>query len=66
MTTRFLLPRFCIVATLSFACLTVTWAAEAPSMKKWEKGKGWGWVWGKEDEVGALNEMTDTSRPVGG
>jgi len=31
-------------------------------LKKWEKGKGWGWVWGKEDEVGALNEMTDASR----
>ena len=31
-------------------------------MKKWEKGKGWGWVWGSEDEVGALNEMTDTSK----
>lgn len=26
--------------------------------KKWEKGKGWGWVWGKDDEVGALNAMT--------
>src|SRR5262245_9599792 len=32
------------------------------SMKKWEKGKGWGWVWGKDDEVGALNEMTEASR----
>lgn len=31
-------------------------------MKKWTKGKGWGWVWGPEDEVGALNEMTDASR----
>jgi kynurenine formamidase len=31
-------------------------------MKKWQKGKGWGWVWGKDDEVGALNELTDSSR----
>jgi kynurenine formamidase len=31
-------------------------------LKKWQKGKGWGWVWGKEDEVGALNELTDASR----
>jgi kynurenine formamidase len=31
-------------------------------MKKWTQGKGWGWVWGPEDEVGALNEMTDASR----
>jgi kynurenine formamidase len=26
--------------------------------KGWTKGKGWGWVWGKDDEVGALNAMT--------
>jgi len=32
------------------------------SLQKWTKGKGWGWVWGKDDEVGALNEMTDASR----
>ena len=31
-------------------------------MQKWKKGQGWGWVWGKEDEVGALNEMSDASR----
>ena len=31
-------------------------------MKKWEKGKGWGWVWGPEDEVGSLNEMTPASK----
>ena len=31
-------------------------------MKKWTKGKGWGWVWGPQDEVGNLNEMTDASR----
>lgn len=35
---------------------------QQPQMKKWQKGKGWGWVWGKDDEVGALNEMTDGSR----
>ncbi|HEY2951595.1 MAG TPA: cyclase family protein [Verrucomicrobiae bacterium] len=37
-------------------------SADAPPMQKWQKGKGWGWVWGKEDEAGALNEMTDASR----
>jgi kynurenine formamidase len=36
--------------------------AQDAGMKKWTKGKGWGWVWGPEDEVGALNEMTDASR----
>jgi kynurenine formamidase len=39
-----------------------TGAADASSLQKWQKGKGWGWVWGKDDEVGALNEMTEASR----
>ena len=26
--------------------------------KKWEKGKGWGWVWGDDDELGNLNELS--------
>jgi kynurenine formamidase len=26
--------------------------------KGWTKDKGWGWTWGKDDEVGALNAMT--------
>ena len=37
-------------------------AAQDSGMKKWVKGKGWGWVWGPQDEVGVLNEMTDASR----
>jgi kynurenine formamidase len=37
-------------------------AAQDAGMKKWVKGKGWGWVWGPQDEVGNLNEMTDASR----
>ena len=37
--------------------------AESPAkLKGWTKGRGWGWVWGKDDEVGALNAMTDASR----
>lgn len=35
---------------------------EAPALKGWTKGKGWGWVWGAEDEVGNLNALTDASR----
>lgn len=32
-------------------------------VKGWQKGKGWGPIWGKDDEVGALNAMTpDTIR----
>ncbi|MBD0271052.1 MAG: hypothetical protein ICV73_03895, partial [Acetobacteraceae bacterium] len=37
-------------------------AAQDAGMKRWKQGTGWGWVWGPEDEVGALNEMTDASR----
>lgn len=33
-----------------------------PRMKRWKEGVGWGWVWGPEDEIGALNEMTEASR----
>jgi kynurenine formamidase len=35
--------------------LTVTLSA---TPKNWQEGKGWGWVWGVDDEVGSLNEMT--------
>ncbi|PYV10738.1 MAG: hypothetical protein DMG07_20530, partial [Acidobacteria bacterium] len=24
----------------------------------WTQGKGWGWIWGQSDEVGALNAVT--------
>src|SRR3954464_327113 len=36
--------------------------SDAGAIKGWRKGKGWGWIWGKDDEVGALNAMTDASR----
>ncbi|GIW81601.1 MAG: cyclase [Gemmatales bacterium] len=35
--------------------------AKPRTLKKWKPGKGWGWVWGKDDEVGSLNEMTPES-----
>ena len=31
--------------------------AQGPEPSKWERGKGWGWVWGETDEVGNLNEL---------
>lgn len=31
-------------------------------LRGWTQGKGWGWVWGKTDEVGSLNALTDASR----
>jgi kynurenine formamidase len=30
-------------------------------MSHWQKGKGWGWIWGAEDEIGALNAITPES-----
>src|SRR5262245_35270338 len=32
--------------------------AKEPAIKGWKKGTGWGWIWGKDDEVGSLNAMT--------
>jgi kynurenine formamidase len=40
-------------ALLAAAALTL-----AQSPKGWTKGKGYGWVYGKQDEVGALNAIT--------
>jgi kynurenine formamidase len=36
----------------------------APSepIRGWQKGKGWGWIWGKDDEIGSLNALSDSSR----
>jgi kynurenine formamidase len=36
--------------------------AQAEPIRGWKKGQGWGWIWGKDDEVGALNALTDRSR----
>ena len=33
--------------------------ADSAKIKGWRAGVGWGWIWGKEDEVGALNAMTN-------
>ncbi len=37
--------------------------AQTDTIRGWEKGKGWGWIWGKDDEVGSLNAL---SEPVAG
>jgi kynurenine formamidase len=31
------------------------------SIKGWKQGQGWGWIWGKDDEVGSLNALTPQS-----
>jgi hypothetical protein len=53
--------RFLVAASLVAFAATGA-AAQDAGMKKWVKGKGWGWVWGPQDEVGNLNEMTDATR----
>lgn len=42
--------------------VAVAQSTDAPAIKGWQKGKGWGWIWGKDDEVGALNGLTAESR----
>ena len=32
------------------------------TIRGWEKGTGWGWIWGKDDEIGSLNALTNESR----
>ncbi|GAC1472683.1 MAG: cyclase family protein [Isosphaeraceae bacterium] len=50
-------------ATMGFVGVAGPRATAAePRVKGWVKGKGWGWIWGKDDEVGALNAMTDATR----
>lgn len=55
-------PWLCAVAALVVCGWLLAADGNAPGLKKWQRGKGWGWVWGPDDEVGALNEMTDASR----
>ncbi|MBI3857242.1 MAG: cyclase family protein [Planctomycetes bacterium] len=56
--------RLAIVGALvvGAACSVAAVGGLPQDLKKWQKGKGWGWVWGAQDEVGSLNEMTDASR----
>ncbi|MBX6311576.1 MAG: cyclase family protein, partial [Isosphaeraceae bacterium] len=36
--------------------------AQGPATNGGRQGKGWGWVWGQDDQVGSLNAMTAQSR----
>ena len=37
--------------------------ARAPAgLRGWKQGTGWGWIWGPDDEVGALNAMSNETR----
>lgn len=58
---------FVAIALLSFGWIAGSQFAAgenaaASNIKGWKQGVGWGWIWGKEDQVGALNAMTNESR----
>ena len=58
-------PYFLTAALLLTVLATVSLGyalSGGAAMEGWKAGRGWGWVWGKEDQVGSLNAMTDTSR----
>ena len=57
-----------LVATLS-AAIAITWLSAQPhaegnkpasaKISGWKPGVGWGWIWGPNDEVGALNALNE-------
>ncbi|MDX1945049.1 MAG: cyclase family protein [Pirellulaceae bacterium] len=57
-----LIPLFLASAWFAGAHFAAGQAESGPAIKGWKPGVGWGWIWGKDDEVGALNAMTDQSR----
>jgi kynurenine formamidase len=59
----FYIPLLCSAAicVVHFASGQDGETSETP-IKGWKKGTGWGWIWGKDDEVGAFNAMTDVTR----
>ena len=60
--------RLCLTAVLILSGVLLARSfSEAPNgqgaeIRGWQKGNGWGWVWGRDDEVGALNAMTELSK----
>lgn len=45
-----------IVFTLSLLTLCDLLMAQQ-SLSEWKQGRGWGWIWGDQDEVGSLNAL---------
>ena len=61
-TIRFFCSTAIMIAVLASGYFAAGQAQNEPAIKGWKKGTGWGWIWGKDDQVGALNAMTDGSR----
>jgi kynurenine formamidase len=51
-----------VIGSIHFASAEKKISDNKSQIKGWKKGVGWGWIWGKDDEVGAFNAMTDESR----
>jgi len=51
-----------VVGWLAGSHFTEAQTQTTTAIKGWKQGQGWGWIWGKEDEVGSLNALTDESR----
>ena len=51
----------CLIVTLLAGGIQSSENKEA-QIKGWKKGKGWGWIWGRQDEVGSLNAMTNQTK----
>lgn len=56
------LPIVPLVPLLLLASLGPTRSPQDPDRPGWRKGVGWGWIWGEDDELGALNHMRDGTR----
>lgn len=46
---------------LTLPALRTSAENEAGTLRGWRQGKGWGWIWGKDDEVGSLNAMSEST-----
>ena len=50
------------IALLTVFCFWPALPLGAQGLQGWTKGKGFGWVWGPDDEVGALNAILTPER----
>lgn len=44
-----------------FILTSLSSASRNTPVPGWQQGTGWGWIWGPDDEIGALNAMTPES-----
>jgi hypothetical protein len=52
--------RILFVLTVGFLAGAVS--SQGQTLKGWTKGKGFGWAWGSQDELGALNAILTPER----